>query len=79
MENGNIQVSRKKFAVWTFGILSAFTALRFLFHSATPPKTTTRMLTEDGKLVEVDMSKLPVKRRRIKDAEIHSWIRRKHS
>ena len=79
MENGNMHVSRKKFAVWIFGVLTALTTLRFFFRSTTRHKATMKMLTEDGKLVEVDISKLPAKRRRIKDQEIHSWVRRKHS
>ena len=73
-------VSRKKFVAWTAGILSAVTAVAFFARSAPPKKTrTVKMLTQDGKLVEVEVSKLPSKRKRIKDDDIHAWIQRKPS
>ena len=79
-ENGKNPLSRKKFVLWTAGILSAVTALKFFARSAPQKKTKTmKMLTSDGKLVEVEVSKLPSKRKKIKDEDIHTWIQRKPS
>jgi len=36
-----------------------------------------KMLTEDGQLVEVDMSHLTGDKRKIKPGEIHTWVKRK--
>jgi len=73
-------LSRKKFVVWTVGILSAMTALAFFKRSAPRKNTrTVKMLTRDGRLVEIEISKLPSKRKRIKDDDIHAWIQRKPS
>jgi len=80
IEHKNKPVSRKKFVVWGIGALSVFTAARYFFRSG--PKqnvTTVKMLTQDGRLVEVDVSKLSHKRKKIKDDEIHTWIERKSS
>jgi hypothetical protein len=80
IENGKKPVSRKKFVLWTAGILSAVTALKFFARSAPQKKTRTlKMLSQDGKLVEVEISKLPSKRKRIKDDDVHAWIQRKPS
>jgi len=73
-------LSRKKFVVWTAGILTAMTALTFFTRSAPQKKTrTVKMLTRDGRLVEIEISRLPSKRKRIKDDDIHEWIQRKPS
>jgi len=79
IENENKPASRKKFVLWTVGILSAFTAVKYFSRPAQRNKTTVKMLSQDGKLVEVDYSKLSQKKIKIKDAEIHKWIKRKSS
>ena len=80
IENGRNHLSRKKFVVWTAGILSAVTALNFFTRSTPQKKTKTiKFLTSDGKLVEVEISKLPPERKKIKDDDIHTWIKRKPS
>jgi hypothetical protein len=80
IENGKPPVSRKKFVVWTVGILSAITAFRFFQRAAPQPNTKmVKMLSSDGTLVEIEVSRLPSKRKKIKDEEIHTWIQRKPS
>jgi hypothetical protein len=80
IQSGNKPVSRKKFVAWTASILSGVTALAF-FARSTPQKQTrtVKMLSQDGKLVEVEVSKLPSKRKKIKDDDIRAWIQRKPS
>jgi hypothetical protein len=62
--------------------IGAVTALMFAFFRFFIPhkkrKTeTTKMLTQDGRLVEVETTKLPRKRKRIADADIQTWVKRK--
>jgi len=65
---------------WGLGIASAFSAIGFLFRPKGNKKTKmVKMLTQDGKLVEVDISKLSGKKTKIKDEQIHTWVRNKTS
>jgi hypothetical protein len=83
MADNNIKsVSRKKFVKWGgLGSLGLLIGGRFakIFTGSSDTKpgkpTTVKMLTEDGKLVEVDMSKLPKERTKISNEEVHSWIK----
>jgi hypothetical protein len=60
--------------------LSGVMALTFFTRPAAQKKTRTiKMLSQDGKLVEVEVTKLPFKRKRIRDDDIHAWIQRKRS
>lgn len=68
--------NRKRFIV--FGVSTALLFTVFRFFAGEKKKTkTVKMLTEDGKLVEVELSKLSSKRKKIRDDEIHTWIKRK--
>ena len=76
--------SRRKF-VWGLGIFSAFTAiaattgLPFFIKKPTragsKPKTI-KMLTEDGRLVEVNQSMLTAKGKKVTNAELQHWIKK---
>jgi len=79
MENENRPVSRKKFVAWGIGVLSVFTAARYFWSG---PKEhspqTIKMLTQDGKLVEVDVENLACgKRKKISDEELKNWVIKK--
>lgn len=67
------------------GFLSLFPILKFgLFSSrkkaiACSPsdqKGTVRMLTQDGRLVEVDVSKINATKTKVSDKELITWIKR---
>jgi hypothetical protein len=79
MENENKPVSRKKFVFWGVGALSVLTAARYFFRSAPKKNTTTiKMLAQDGKLVEVDVTNLACgKRKKISDDELKNWVKNK--
>jgi hypothetical protein len=36
------------------------------------------MLTQDGRLVEIDIENIPVKKQKIRNADIHTWVNKKH-
>jgi hypothetical protein len=78
--------SRRKF-VWGFSVLTAFTAfaasrLSFLGKkdslSGKPvtKKKTIKMLTQDGRLVEVDESVITATRKKVSTAELKNWIKK---
>lgn len=79
--------SRRKF-VWGMGILSAFaaaaTAIGVPFFGkkkpepgkATVKKSTIKMLTQDGRLVEVDEALLSASRKKVTNIELQNWIKK---
>ena len=78
MENKNF--SRKKFLSWGIGITSLLAIPAFFKSSAKKKETKmVKMLTKDGKLVEIEVEKIPSKKTKMKDAEIHSWVNKKTS
>ena len=81
VENENKPVSRKKFVFWGVSALSVLTAARLFFRPGPKSEkpTTVKMLTQDGKLVEVEVTKLSTKREKISAEQIHTWIPKKTS
>lgn len=81
MENETKIVSRKKFFTWTVGISSLLVIPAFLKSPGKKNKTakTVKMLTQDGKLVEIDVADIPSKKKKLKMADIHNWINKKAS
>ena len=77
MENENKKQSRKKFI--SLGISSAalLATFRFLnFKKKDKKPTTVKMLTQDGKLVEVEIAALPSKKIKITNKEMQSWVKK---
>jgi len=81
MEKEIKTVSRKKFFAWTVGISSSLMIPAFLKFSGAKNKNTktVKMLTQDGKLVEIDIANIPSKKRKVKIGDIHNWINKKPS
>jgi len=81
VENENKPVSRKKFVLWGAGALAVVTAARFFFRpSSKKEKTkTVKMLTQDGKLVEVEVFNLPTKRKKASLEQLQNWVQKKTS
>ena len=79
MDNDNQIQSRKKFIFLGISAAALVTVFRFFIPGKKKKATTMKMLTQDGKLVEVELSKLSRKRKKIKDGDIHSWVTRKSS
>jgi uncharacterized membrane protein YvbJ len=79
IKNEKKPVSRKKFLFWTIGSLSVFTAAKYFFHRGSKSNTrTVKMLTQSGKLVEVDVTNLACgKRKKISDDELKNWVKNK--
>ena len=75
MEQNQNQSTRKKFVVWGLTILASATALKFIIHGK-KKKGTVKMLTQDGKLVEVDENLLRGSKRKITDQELKSFVKK---
>jgi hypothetical protein len=81
----DIKKGRRKL-LWGIGILSFLPLLKLGFFSrkrdiiscAPPPSqpTTMKYLTEDGKLVEVDISKINSIQQKISNEELKDWVKR---
>ena len=70
--------NRKNFLGWCILAGSTLFGSKLLFFQKKKPPKVARMLTQDGKLVEIDVSKLPVAKQKISDDEIHTWISNKN-
>ena len=76
MQLNQSNLARRKFLGW-LGIFSvAGVAGSGIFSRAKATPKTVKMLTEDGKLVEVDVKALNGSRRRVTDKELQSWIKK---
>lgn len=72
--------TRKKFLLWGATLLSSLTVLKFISGSKQKKNETVKMLTQDGKLVEVDREKfIDSKRQKITDEQLKKWVNKKQS
>lgn len=69
-------VSRKKFLFWGIGI-SALLTVPAIFRGRKKSVSTTKMLTEDGRLVEINIADIPSKKKKLQDSEIPGWVKNK--
>jgi hemerythrin superfamily protein len=74
--------TRKKFLLWGAAVLSSLTAFKLITGSRKTRggagEKTVKMLTQDGKLVEVDAEKLLFsKREKINDEQLKIWVHKK--
>lgn len=78
MENQNKNVSRKKMISWGIGFTALLALPSFLRFSKKKKETRkVKMLTQDGKLVEIDVVNIPEKKKKIQQADIHTWVSKK--
>jgi hypothetical protein len=65
--------SRRKFLWGGLGILSGISLFKFISSKKEKPAAaTTKMLTEDGRLVEVDMEKI----KRTGNKDVINWVKK---
>ena len=70
--------SRKKFLLWSAAVISSLTVFKLIPGSDSPKKETVKMLTQDGRLVEVEISKTKeVKKEKINDEQLKNWVTKK--
>ena len=74
MDNENKIQSRKKFIGLGISAAALFTAFKFWTPKKKKETKTVKMLTQDGKLVEVDIAALSPKKKKITNKELQNWI-----
>ena len=75
MTTENKKQNRRKFITW--GVASAAAIAAINFFKPAPPKTkTVKMLTQEGKLVEVDIAAIPETKKKITNGELQNWIKK---
>jgi hypothetical protein len=73
-------LSRKKFIAWSTCIGSLLVLPALLRPSKKKdPEKKVKMLTRDGRLVEVDVSRIPLKRKKITEADLKTWVNKQSS
>jgi hypothetical protein len=84
METNQKDSTRRKFLWGGLGVLSSVSLLKFIIPkkkkaaiACAPIPTTTKMLTEDGKLVEVDISKIKKTGVKVSDKDVITWVKNK--
>ena len=75
MTNENKIQSRRKFITWGVASAALFTAVKFIL-PAKKKTETVKMLTQDGKLVEVAIASLPQKKKKVTNDELQNWIKK---
>jgi hypothetical protein len=80
MEQPKQLSTRKKFLLWGATILSAFTLFKFLpgtkQKATAAANDTVKMLTRDGRLVEVDKKLLTSAGKKISNDELQQWVKK---
>lgn len=76
MQESQKSQSRKKFLLWSAAALSSVSILRFFKVPKKKKTETVKMLTRDGKLVEVIISAIPSKQKKITNKELQNWIKK---
>ena len=82
MENKETNLSRKKFLGWvTLLSVAAVAGNKLFFGKKNDEKVsenkTIKMLTQDGKLVEIDASLVAGTKRKVSDKELQEWVSNK--
>lgn len=76
MEQSQKTSTRKKFLLWGATVLSSLSLLKLIPVGKQEKKETVKMLTQDGKLVEVDVTRLGRgNRKKISDDELKTWVK----
>ena len=70
-------LTRKKFLTWSAAVASVLAIPALFFGRRGQTTQTTKMLTEDGRLVEIEVKNIPAKKKRIADDDIHTWVKTK--
>ena len=70
--------SRRKFIFMGIASAAVFSAFKFFKRAPKAPeeKQTVKMLSQDGKLVEVDVVALKGQKKKITNKELQNWVKR---
>lgn len=76
MTQSNSNPTRKKVLLWGAAVISSLTLFKFFDRFKTEKKDTVKMLTQDGKLVEIDKNLLAQSGKKISNKELQNWVKK---
>lgn len=76
MKNPQKTPTRKKFLIWSATVLSSLTFMKFFSGNEEKKNETIKMLTQDGKLVEIDKKLLTSSAKKITNQELKKWVKK---
>jgi len=71
--------SRRKFLFAGLSLAALLATLRFTTKKRDEQKTTLKFLTQDGRLVELDASKMPVTKQAATKQDLQNWVKKNKS
>jgi hypothetical protein len=77
MYSSPLPPSRKKFLLLGFAAFCSATALRIFTKGRKKTPETVKMLTQDGRLVEIDKTMLALRSKKITNEELKQWVKSK--
>ena len=83
MDQSTNKPTRKKFLYWGAALLSAITFSKYISPAqksaaiSCGETQTVKMLTQDGRLVEIDKKLMPPSRKKVSNEELQKWIKNK--
>ncbi len=76
MKEENKISSRKKFVLGGIAMFASLAAFKFWLPKEDKKKDTVKMLTQDGRLVEIDKALLTSKSKKITDEDLKTWVKK---
>jgi hypothetical protein len=76
MTQSNTNPTRKKVLLWGAAVISSLSLFNFFDRFKSEKKETVKMLTQDGKLVEIDKNLLAQSGKKISNKELQNWVKK---
>lgn len=76
MNQTNKPTSRKKFLFMGLSVVTLFSVFKFAMPKNKKKKNKMKLLTQDGKLVEIDQDLIKSSKKKITDAELKTWVKK---
>ena len=76
MKEENKISSRKKFVLGGIAMFASLAVFKFWLPKEDKKKDTVKMLSQDGRLVEIDKALLTSKSKKITDEDLKTWVKK---